>query len=339
VRASRLVGLTLLAAALAAPSANAADDRIIPEGVHAGGVDLSLLTVDEATARLAADPGLDGLLRADLVLGAAGIPWRLTMAEAQLRFDARATAERAAAVPTQAPDDGGQTGGQPAGIDVALALDHSRAAVRAWVAKVARGTRRAPRAATLRITLRHMLVRRAKVGYRLNKRATAKQVDAALAGAYERRLHQRLIKVRPRRTVRDLRNAYPTVITVDREHFRLRLFKRLRIAKRYGIAVGMAGLETPPGFYRIQDKQVNPTWHVPDRDWAGSMRGQTVPGGAANNPLKARWMGIANGVGIHGTAEDWSIGSRASHGCIRMHVSDVVALYDRVTVGTPVLIG
>ena len=45
-------------------------------------------------------------------------------------------------------------------------------------------------------------------------------------------------------------------------------------------------------------------------------------------------MGIANGVGIHGTGEDWSIGSRASHGCIRMHVWDVKDLYPRVPVGT-----
>ena len=50
-------------------------------------------------------------------------------------------------------------------------------------------------------------------------------------------------------------------------------------------------------------------------------------------------MGIANGVGIHGTGQDDSIGSRASHGCIRMHVSDVIALFERVTLGTPVLIG
>jgi lipoprotein-anchoring transpeptidase ErfK/SrfK len=50
-------------------------------------------------------------------------------------------------------------------------------------------------------------------------------------------------------------------------------------------------------------------------------------------------MGITDGVGIHGTGEDASIGTRASHGCIRMHVGDVVALYKRVPVGTPVLIG
>jgi lipoprotein-anchoring transpeptidase ErfK/SrfK len=49
-------------------------------------------------------------------------------------------------------------------------------------------------------------------------------------------------------------------------------------------------------------------------------------------------MGIANGVGIHGTGEDYSIGTAASHGCIRMHVPDVIDLFKRVPVGTPVLI-
>jgi lipoprotein-anchoring transpeptidase ErfK/SrfK len=77
---------------------------------------------------------------------------------------------------------------------------------------------------------------------------------------------------------------------------------------------------------------------VPNSAWAGSLQGQVIPGGAPNNPLKARWLGIADGVGIHGTAEDWSIGSRASHGCIRMHVADVVDLYPRVPVGAKVLI-
>jgi len=337
VRASAFVFLALL---VTAAPARATDDRIIPDHVSAGGVDLSLLTVDEATAKLDADAGLKALLDADLVVGAAGLPWTLTMAEAKLRFDARKTAERAAEVPTQtAEDDSSQTGGgEPVGVDVPLALTHSRIAVRLWVARVAKGTWRPPRAAHLRITLRHMLIRPDRIGYRLNKRATARAVNAALDDVDVRRLHQRLLKVRPRRTVHALRSAYPTVITVDRDHFTLRLFKRLRISKRYGIAVGMAGLETPRGFYRIQDKQVNPAWHVPRRAWAGSLQGQTIPGGAPNNPLKARWMGIANGVGIHGTAEDWSIGSRASHGCIRMHVSDVIDLFDRVTVGTPVLI-
>ena len=74
---------------------------------------------------------------------------------------------------------------------------------------------------------------------------------------------------------------------------------------------------------------------MPQQCVAGSLAGQVIPGGAANNPLRARWLGIANGVGIHGTAEDWSIGTRASHGCIRMHVADVIDLYRRVRSARP----
>ena len=62
------------------------------------------------------------------------------------------------------------------------------------------------------------------------------------------------------------------------------------------------------------------------------------PGGAPNNPLRARWMGVSGAVGIHGTGQPWSIGTRASHGCIRMTVPDVIDLFKRVKVGTPVLI-
>ena len=83
---------------------------------------------------------------------------------------------------------------------------------------------------------------------------------------------------------------------------------------------------------------MNPAWTAPNRPWAGSYAGRTVPGGAPDNPLKARWLGIAGGVGIHGTAEAWSIGSSASHGCIRMRVPEVIDLFGRVPVGAPVLI-
>ena len=83
---------------------------------------------------------------------------------------------------------------------------------------------------------------------------------------------------------------------------------------------------------------MNPPWTAPNRPWAGSYAGRTVPGGAPDNPLKARWLGIAGGVGIHGTAEAWSIGSSASHGCIRMRVPEVIDLFGRVPVGSQVLI-
>jgi hypothetical protein len=144
--------------------------------------------------------------------------------------------------------------------------------------------------------------------------------------------------IRPPVTLKTLARKYSTYISVDRNHFKLRLFKRLRLVKTYPIAVGMAGLETPRGIRHVLEKQVNPAWHVPNSPWAGSLAGQTIPASDPADPIKARWLGLGDGIGIHGTSEDWSIGSRASHGCIRMHVSDVIDLYPRVPVGTPVLI-
>ena len=57
-----------------------------------------------------------------------------------------------------------------------------------------------------------------------------------------------------------------------------------------------------------------------------------------DNPLKARWLGIFDGAGIHGTDETYSLGSAASHGCIRMAIPDVIELYDQVPVGAPIYI-
>ena len=142
---------------------------------------------------------------------------------------------------------------------------------------------------------------------------------------------------RPKVTTAQLAAKYPTIITVDRGSFRLRLWKDLKLVKTYTIAVGRAGLETPAGVYTINDKQVNPSWHVPNSAWAGDLAGKVIPPGP-QDPIKARWMGIYAGAGIHGTDEVDSLGSAASHGCIRMAIPDVIDLYDRVPLGTTVYI-
>jgi lipoprotein-anchoring transpeptidase ErfK/SrfK len=144
--------------------------------------------------------------------------------------------------------------------------------------------------------------------------------------------------VQPKVTVAVLRKQTPSFITIDRAAFTLRVYQNLKFVRSYPIAVGQAGLETPAGLYHIQDKQVNPSWHVPNSAWAGSLAGQVIPPGP-DDPIKARWMGIFNGAGIHGTDETWSIGHAVSHGCVRMLIPDAIDLYDRVQVGTPVYIG
>lgn len=132
---------------------------------------------------------------------------------------------------------------------------------------------------------------------------------------------------------------YPTYLTLDRGNFTLRLWKDLKLDESYTVAVGQVGLDTPAGLYSIQNKQVDPAWYVPDSDWAGDLAGEVIPGGVPENPLKARWMGIFDGAGIHGTDATGSLGSAASHGCVRMAIPDVVDLYERVDVGTPIYIG
>jgi hypothetical protein len=144
--------------------------------------------------------------------------------------------------------------------------------------------------------------------------------------------------VRPRYTTASLERRYGTLILVSRETFSLRLFKRLKLVKTYRIAVGRAGLETPAGFYTIDDKQVNPSWHVPLSSWAGDLAGRIIPPGPAD-PIKARWLGFYNGAGIHGTDAVYSLGTAASHGCIRMAIPDVEQLYDLVPLHTPIYVG
>jgi lipoprotein-anchoring transpeptidase ErfK/SrfK len=145
--------------------------------------------------------------------------------------------------------------------------------------------------------------------------------------------------VKPKVTTDELAKKYPAIVIVNRGAFKLTLYKNLKPAKTYGIAVGQVGLETPAGLYHVQNKAVDPAWTMPNSSWvAPGDRGKVIPGGTAQNPLKARWLGIYAGAGIHGTDADNSIGTAASHGCIRMRIPDVIELYPQVPVNAPVYI-
>jgi lipoprotein-anchoring transpeptidase ErfK/SrfK len=319
----RLLLAAVVCPLVLAPAASAQLTHIRP-GVSAAGVDLSGLDVPTATAKLNAELG--PRLSGDLLIGVAGRPWTLKMADAKLKLDSVRTAKRALYA--------------KAGVtQVAPAISHSHAAVRTFAEGIAKEVGKPARDARIKITLRHIFRERSRYGRKLDVDAARKAIDTALDDpAAPRVLHQKLTKVRARVNANDLARVYNSVITIDRAHFKLRLFKALKFRKSYGVAVGQPAYPTPTGRFAITSKQVNPVWSVPNSPWAGELQGTTVDGGSAANPLKARWMGIANGVGIHGTGEDYSIGTRASHGCIRMHVADVIDLFKRVPVGTPVLI-
>jgi len=145
-------------------------------------------------------------------------------------------------------------------------------------------------------------------------------------------------ELEPDRTTDALAESVPLYLIVDRDDFRLRVYEELELDETYAVGVGQAGHETPAGSYEITSKAVDPDWYVPDEPWAGDKAGEVIPADDPENPIVSRWLGIEDGVGIHGTDEPDSIGTRASHGCIRMRVSEVEELYERVPEGTPIYI-
>ena len=319
--------LLLVLAAPAAAQAPPSEPRIVP-GVKAHGLDVGGLTLPEAAAKLQQTFG--PALARNISVQVAGRRYRLTMKKAGLKFDTALTAKRAYYAGKSNP-----------AADVALAIEWDRDRIEALADRISRAVYLAPRDATIRITLRHIFRRKGATGRSLSAtflRAAIEQVLLNPDPASSRIVRPARKIVKPRVTPSRLPSVYRTVVTIDRAHFKLRLFKRLKFFKSYGVAVGQPAYPTPTGRFSITNKQVNPAWTAPNSPWAGELAGTTTPGGSAANPLRARWMGITNGVGIHGTSQEWSIGSRASHGCIRMRVADVIDLYRRVPVGAPVLI-
>jgi lipoprotein-anchoring transpeptidase ErfK/SrfK len=233
----------------------------------------------------------------------------------------------------------GLTGGEVAAT-VTPRVAYSRPAVQRLVDKVRVTMSRKPVDAGISVSGQSVEVRKSKVGLALDPRALRAKVEHALVTDIvgERAVRADLRRIKPKIPTSKLASKYPVILAVERSNFRITLFKKLKKAVTYRIAVGQAGLETPAGRYTITSKAVNPAWHVPNSPWAGSLAGTVIPGGVPSNPLKARWLGVYDGVGVHGTDARYSIGTNASHGCIRMLVEDVIKLYDQVPVGTPIYI-
>jgi lipoprotein-anchoring transpeptidase ErfK/SrfK len=229
--------------------------------------------------------------------------------------------------------------GQRLSVNLEPQISYSPAAVRGLVGSVGRAVNRPARDATVSFGAAGPRVVPSRAGARLQAVALRRSVETALATrTAARHIAARTVRVPPRTTAAEVARRYPVVLTLNRAAFQLSLYKHLKLVKTYTVAVGQQGLETPAGLYHIQNKEVDPSWHVPNSAWAGSLAGQVVPPGP-DDPIKARWLGIFDGAGIHGTDETWSLGHAASHGCVRMAISDVIELYPQVAVGTPIYIG
>jgi lipoprotein-anchoring transpeptidase ErfK/SrfK len=334
-------GLVLLiAGAVGAYAWDNSKSGEIAEGIRVGSVDLGGLTEEEAKDLLKHE--LISPLEKPVVVTYEGEDYTLHAEDLEVRADIDGMVAEALTVSREDPLPQrviryvtGDTVDHKIKPDVA----YSETAVARFVEGVAAKINQDPQDASIDPTLTSLEPVPGKDGIALREDALREDIEDVIqsSGPGPREVKAKVDTVEPDVTTKELAAQYPDYITVDRSTFTLRHYENLKLVKEYTVAVGAAGFDTPTGVYPIQNKQVDPVWNVPDSDWAGDLAGTTVPPGP-DNPLKARWMGIYDGAGIHGTDDVGSLGSAASHGCIRMDVPDVIELYDRVEVGTPVYI-
>jgi lipoprotein-anchoring transpeptidase ErfK/SrfK len=334
--------LAMLAGAIAVYAYDASRDDLIADGISAGGVDLGGLRAAEA--RIAIDEQLARPLRRPLVVKYEGRRFRLTAADARLRVAAERMVQEALAKSREGNVISRTLreirGEDPTEATLPARVSYSRRAVERLVKRVEAELNQPPEDAQVTFGGASLGTVEGQPGVAVKAARLRRAIRAELVlPAADRVVKVSTAVVQPDVTRAELAARYPYVITIDRPRFRLHFWRNLKLVKSYTVAIGAVGYDTPAGLYSVQNKAVNPAWTMPHSDWVPPEdRGKVIPGGVPENPLKARWLGIYDGAGIHGTDVVGSLGSAASHGCIRMAIPDVIELYDQVPVGTPVYI-
>ena len=218
------------------------------------------------------------------------------------------------------------------GSSVELVVAVKGRTVREYVASLDDSFSRPARDSTVRLVRLRPRISEGRYGFALSRSETTAVIVRALRGGDRGPLGLRGRAIRPKLTP----ESFGPVIVIRRGAKKLYLYDGERFERRFGVATGQAAYPTPLGRFEVAVKWRNPWWYPPPSPWAKGQK--PVPPGPGN-PLGTRWMGLsAPLVGIHGTPDSASIGYSASHGCIRMLISDAEWLFDRVKIGTQVFI-
>jgi lipoprotein-anchoring transpeptidase ErfK/SrfK len=223
---------------------------------------------------------------------------------------------------------------KPVERSIDLDVTYTDGVVASFVESVADQVARSPRDAYLDFVDGKLVKQHSREGQKLKVGVSTDALQAAVRGTGTS-VDLPLKAVPP--AVSDQAIGKTIIIRVSQN--RLYLYSGLKLEKSYPVATGQLGIyPTPMGHWTIVNKRVNPTWYNPAKDTWGKDEPDFIPPGP-DNPLGTRALDLdAPGIRIHGTPNDASIGTYASHGCIRMHISDSEDLFGRVDVGTPVII-
>lgn len=223
--------------------------------------------------------------------------------------------------------------GEPVDHEVETLLAVDEAALGAWVDGAAVKSDRAAIDSTLTVGEGTLTVEPAVPGYRARKADAVAALSEALKSGTKEAL---LISDEITPTVTE--DSWGKTILVDLSRRRLWLYNGKTFEKTFPVAVGTGGHPTPTGWWKIINKRRNPSWSNPaPNGWGASMPAYIAPG--SGNPLGTRALDLnASGIRFHGTNKRYSVGTAASHGCMRMLREDVEELFEIVPVGTRVII-
>jgi len=311
-------------------------DRILP-GVTVDGIDVGGMTEAEAVATI--QTSVDAELSRPLTVTIGDRQWHTTPAALGRTAAVAAAVHRAMAA-------GGSLGtferawhrlrGEPVGVDVPLAFRSTGAGMKQFAQQLARRAAVPARDAAIGITSDHTDVAfiHARDGAKLD---LAKAVAAMRVALDEQKSSVRLHTTVVHPKVTEASMGRTIVVRVDQN--RLYLYDGFKVMHTYSVATAKPGYTTPSGVWTIYNKAENPTWYNPALDSWGADLPAVIPGGPGN-PMGTRAIYItAPGlIRIHGTTDDSSIGRYASHGCIRMHNSEIEQLYPLIAVGQRVIV-
>jgi lipoprotein-anchoring transpeptidase ErfK/SrfK len=311
-----------------------AEDRILP-GIVIDGVDVGRMTRDEAIAAVRAATSLR--LGAPLTVEAAGTSWKATPQELGVRADVEGAVDEALAV---SPTLGmvsrvyHRLADEPVGRSLSVGWRYSASRVDTFVKDIAADVSRAPRNASVSLDGTQVRFTHAKSGRALKSDQAAEKILSALQRTSSPTVRLTVKPVAPK--IAD--DEVGTTIVIDKTTNELTLYQGFERDRMYQVATAIAPYETPSGTWTIVNKAENPTWTNPAPDTWGADLPLTIPPGPGN-PLGTRALYLnAPGIRIHGTYDSASIGTHASHGCGRMHISDVEEMYPMVPIGSKVLI-
>ena len=225
-------------------------------------------------------------------------------------------------------------------VDVKPAYSVDTTALAGWVKQTASTVDRQPVNATRKVVAYGLEITPAVYGTTVEQKKAVEYVSQVLTSDAARLSASKVASL-PISVVAPSVDAssFGNAIVVSISQRRIRLFSGAQLVTEYSCAPGQPAWPTPKGDFKIVNKQANAPWINPNSGWSLSMP-PSIPGGPGN-PMGDRKIAINfPGVFMHGipSSEYSSIGTAASHGCMRMMPSAIHDLYPRVKIGDPVFI-